>query len=285
MTRPPPTAAASLLWLLTSCAGAGEPEVAAPEAAAVAPRATSPEPQPVASGAAAAPAPAASTAEPVAPPPPAAPCPEGMVEVAGGSFKFGLLKKDVTVSDLCVDKTEVTAEAYEACAKEGKCTESFLDCAEAKTYKIPGKERHPIVCVDYPQSKAYCEFVGKRLPTEDEWEWVARAGAEGRKYAYGNDPPKDEICWSGSPEGARKGTCAVGSYPKGNGPSGIVDLTGNVFEWTQSSADGTAKMYITKGGSWRDGVAAQMVISRPGGFKPEYRCGFGGIRCVSSPKK
>ncbi|MBL9026629.1 MAG: SUMF1/EgtB/PvdO family nonheme iron enzyme [Myxococcales bacterium] len=272
----------ALVTLAVGCGGSSEsprplpsPEGPAPSAKEAAPAAASSDAAPAAPPTSA--SASASAAAPAAPPPE---CPEGMVKVAGGSFKFGLLKKDVTVGDLCVDKTEVTAGSYEACVKDGKCTDSFLDCAEAKTFKIPGKENHPIVCVDYPQAKSYCDYVGKRLPTEEEWEWIARAGAEGRKYAYGNDPPKDEICWSGSPEGARKGTCAVGSYPKSNSPQGIVDLTGNVFEWTSTQADGSGKILITKGGTWRDGVATQMLITRPGGFKPEYRCGFGGMRCV-----
>jgi formylglycine-generating enzyme required for sulfatase activity len=264
--------------LLLGCGGGTEPSTVAPAATDSPPKpaeaASTPAPPPTASAAPI--ASATATAAPAAPPE----CPAGMVKVKGGSFKFGLLKKDVTVGDLCVDKTEVTAAAYEACAKDGKCTESFLDCAEAKTYKIAGKENHPIVCVDLPQSRSYCDYAQKRLPTEEEWEWIARAGAEGRKYAYGNDPPRDQVCWSGSPEGARKGTCAVGSFPASNSPEGIVDLTGNVFGWTSSPADASNKIYITKGGTWRDGVAQQMVITRPGGFKPEYRCGFGGIRCV-----
>jgi formylglycine-generating enzyme required for sulfatase activity len=272
----------ALLALAVGCGGSSEsprplpsPDGPAPNATQAAPAAASSEAAP-----AAPPTSASASASAALPAPPPPECPDGMVKVAGGSFKFGLLKKDVTVGDLCVDKTEVTASSYEACVKDGKCTDSFLDCAEAKTFKIPGKENHPIVCVDYPQAKSYCDYVGKRLPTEEEWEWIARAGAEGRKYAYGNDPPKDEICWSGSPEGARKGTCAVGSYPKSNSPQGIVDLTGNVFEWTSTQADGSGKILITKGGTWRDGVATQMLITRPGGFKPEYRCGFGGMRCV-----
>ena len=58
-----------------------------------------------------------------------------------------------------------------------------------------------------------------------------------------------------------------------------------MFEWTSSPADASNAMYVTKGGSWRDGVAAQLVISRPGGFKPAYRCGFGGMRCFAPLKK
>lgn len=264
---------------LAGCGGSSEPPPPVPTPIEPPPRAADASPAAASSDVVAPPAPSAS-ASVSSPPPPPPECPEGMAKVPGGSFKFGLLKKEVTVGDLCVDLTEVTAAAYEACVKDGKCTDSFLDCAEAKTFEIPGKESHPIVCVDYPQAKSYCDYVGKRLPTEDEWEWIARAGEEGRKYAYGNDPPKDEICWSGSPDGARKGTCAVGSFPKSNSPQGIADLTGNVFEWTSTQADSSGKILITKGGTWRDGVATQMLITRPGGFKPEYRCGFGGMRCV-----
>lgn len=201
----------------------------------------------------------------------------------GGSFKMGPLKRDVTVADYCADKTEVTASQYEACVKAGKCTDFQMKCAEAATYQVPGKENHPIVCVDYPQAKSICEFRGMRLPTENEWEWAARGHDEGRKYAWGNDEPKEQACWSGSSEGTRKGPCAVGSFPAGNSKDGLVDVSGNVFEWTSSSADGSDQMFVVRGGSWRDGVASLLWNGRPGGFKPTYRCGFGGVRCVAPP--
>lgn len=270
---------------VTGCGGSAE-EAAPPIAARVAATAAEQDPSISAPPAATAAATESATASAIASAPPPPPeCPDDTVKVTGGTFKFGLLNKEVQVIDLCVDKTEVTARAYEKCVADGKCTDSFLDCAEAKTYKITGKEDHPIVCVDYPQANGYCAAVGKRLPAQEEWEWVARAGEEGRKYAYGNDPPKDEICWSGSSAGVLKGPCPVGAFPSSNSPAGIVDLTGNVFEWTSSKADAAGTMLITKGGTWRDGVAAQMQIKRPGGFKPSYRCGFGGIRCVSEPLK
>jgi len=207
-----------------------------------------------------------------------------MILVKGGSFKMGPLKRDVTVADTCIDKAEVTASQYEACVKAGKCTDFQMKCAEAATYQVPGKENFPIVCVDYPQAKSVCEYRGLRLPTENEWEWVARGGEENRKYAWGNDEPKDQTCWSGSSEGTRKGPCAVGSFPSGNSKDGMVDVSGNVFEWTSSSADGTDQMFVVRGGSWRDGVGSLLWNGRPGGFKPAYRCGFGGVRCASAPK-
>lgn len=225
---------------------------------------------------------AAPTSAPAPPPPP---CPDGMVKVEGGAFEAGPLKRKASVDSFCVEATEVTAAAYETCVQAGKCSDFMLKCAEAATYQVPGKEKFPIVCVDFTQAKSYCEFRGMRLPSEQEWEWVARGGSDGRKFAWGNDPPSAQACWSGGPQGPRKGPCEVGSFPTGNGILGIVDLTGNVFEWTDSKADSAGSMLVSKGGSWRDGVAAQLSVSRPGGFKPNYRCGFGGMRCATSPAK
>ena len=75
----------------------------------------------------------------------------------------------------------------------------------------------------------------------------------------------------------------MGSFSSGNSKDGLVDVSGNVFEWTSSSADGTDQMFVVRGGSWRDGVGSLLWNGRPGGFKPAYRCGFGGVRCVGTP--
>jgi formylglycine-generating enzyme required for sulfatase activity len=203
-----------------------------------------------------------------------------MARVPGGSFVMGPLKVKAEVSDFCMDVTETTAEAYAACVKAGKCTDSWAKCADASTYGAAGKEKHPMVCVDFPQAEAYCKAQGKRLPREEEWEWAARAGDEARQYPWGKDDPKDQACWSGGGT-VRTGTCPVGSFPGGATPQGIQDLAGNVFEWTTSGNDARGKMRVARGGSWRDGTAPLMKAARPGGFEVTYRCGFLGIRCVT----
>ncbi|WP_437581523.1 formylglycine-generating enzyme family protein [Sorangium sp. So ce887] len=252
-------------------------------------------PAPPQPGSTAAPAPAG--ADPAAAPPAgsgqasasAAPaplsdgCPDGMVRVPGGSFVMGPLKVKATVPDLCMDRTEVTAEAYAACVKADKCTDSFANCAkEASTYGVPGKEKQPMVCVDFPQAEAYCAAQGKRLPRDGEWEWAARGGEEARPYPWGGEAPKDQLCWSGGGT-VRKTACDVGSFPAGESPQGIQDLAGNVFEWTTSANDGSGKMRVARGGSWRDGIPPLVRTARPGGFEVTYRCGFLGIRCVVEP--
>lgn len=229
-------------------------------------------------GSASAPTPTTS-AEPPPKPPAVAACSEGMALVPGGSFKMELRKDPVTVAPLCMDTTEVTADQYAACVKAGKCSADNLKCAGEATYEAPEKGNHPIVCVDFKQAVTYCEAQGKRLPSDEEWEWAARGGAEGRPFPWGTATPKEQLCWSGVR--TRNGTCAVGSIPAGDNPQGIHDLAGNVFEWTTSKNDARTKVRVGRGGSWKDGVPELVRAARPGGFEVTYRCGFLGIRCVT----
>ncbi len=99
-----------------------------------------------------------------------------------------------------------------------------------------GKEAHSVVEVSWHDAVAYCnwlaEVTGKayRLPSEAEWEKGAR-GTDGRVYPWGDqwDP---ERC--NSKEGGRGATMPVGAYPKGGSPYGLLDMAGNVWEWTRS---------------------------------------------------
>ena len=222
---------------------------------------------------------AAPTSSAAAPPPPAPACAAGMTLVAGGTFKMDLRKDPVTVGALCVDTTEVTASSYAACVKAGQCSADNLKCAPQATYEAEGKGDHPVVCVDFTQATSYCKAQSKRLPSDEEWEWAARGGAEGRMYPWGNKTPKDQVCWSGVQ--TRNGTCPVGSLAAGDNPQGIHDLAGNVFEWTTTRNDAKTKVRVGRGGSWKDGLPEFMRASRPGGFEVTYRCGFLGIRCVT----
>jgi sulfatase modifying factor 1 len=261
--------------MAAACSGpAPEPATPAPPPPAPAPPPTAPAP--AASAPAEAPS-AVASAAPAAPPAPA--CPSGMALVKGGSFTMKPPKREVTVGDICLDVTEVTADDYAACVKAGKCTADNLKCADQATYQAAGKGNHPIVCVDFEQANTYCKTQNKRLPSDAEWEWTARGGSEGRTYAWGNDKPAaDHACWSGAQP--RVGTCPVGASPKGDNPQGIHDLSGNVFEWVTSPIDGKGADRVGRGGSWRDGTPEALRVPRPAAFKVTYRCGFLGIRCA-----
>lgn len=183
-------------------------------------------------------------------------CPTQMVRVAGGAFKSsqGL---PAVVGAFCIDTTEVTVADYERCVEKGRCDATGLGSGEVEArvangtianYKNPGRGRHPQNFVAWSQANRFCKAYKKRLPTENEWEWAAIGASEGAKYPWGNSAPKtDQACWS-KPT-ARKNTCGVGSYRSGKSPQDVMDLVGNVSEWTATPylAEGT---WVLRGASF-----------------------------------
>lgn len=126
-----------------------------------------------------------------------------------------------------IDMTEVTQGMYAKCTADG-CTKPT--CAN-------GDDNYPVVCVDWDSAKAYCEWAGRHLPTEAEWEKAAR-GTDGRQYPWGNEPATCEYAvmddlTSGNSCGKGNSAWEVGSKPKGISPYGALDMAGNVSEWTE----------------------------------------------------
>lgn len=198
-------------------------------------------------------------------------CPEGMATITGGTMVMGSkegsedarVTHKVTVASFCLDRTEVSTAAYEACVQKGHCEKAPQDVAypgvtdEAKkrlsplcNARRPGREKHPINCVDWRMAQAYCEDVGARLPTEAEWEFAARGSGQ-RTYPWGDEPPTEKrlngcgaecLAWAKENgttlapmfpgDDGFAGTAPVGSYPDGASSGGILDLAGNVWEWT-----------------------------------------------------
>jgi formylglycine-generating enzyme required for sulfatase activity len=150
--------------------------------------------------------------------------PPGMVLVPAGEFIMGFDKgapdeqprRKVMVEAFYIDKYEVTNQEFKAIFKE-------------YTFES-GKENCPAVGVSWEEADAYARAVGKRLPTEEEWEKAAR-GTDGREYPWGNnfDP---SLC--NSAEKPTLGTEDVGKYRGGASPYGCMDMAGNVYEWTSS---------------------------------------------------
>lgn len=167
------------------------------------------------------------------------------VEVPAGAFSMGCSGgcsesdypvHEVTLSAFEIDVTEVTQAAYQACLDSGLCTEPSCNFDPAAT------PTHPVVCVTWTQAKAYCSWAGLRLPTEAEWEKAAR-GADQRKFPWGAADPS---CALVSYSDCSTTMEPVGSHPDGASPFGALDMSGNVWEWTN---DYYASDYYTTGPS------------------------------------
>lgn len=196
--------------------------------------------------------------------------PKDMVLVPGGEFRFhveyrwreGLTldslindeygKKyrfieEITMPSYFIDKTEVTNGQYlEFLDKSGyqpRWPEKFLEHWENGSYP-DGMADHPVVWVSLEDAQACCEYAGKRLPSEEEWQKAAQ-GDDGRDWPWGNiyDPDKANI--------DSQGTMPVGSFKDGASPYGCLDMTGNVWEWTHSlQTDGYHDFCWIRGGSY-----------------------------------
>ena len=201
-----------------------------------------------------------------------------MAVVAGGTFQRARTPAPKTIPDLCVDVLETSAAEYAECVQAGACSKDGLDCASQSTYGKPEKQKLPVVCVEYAQAERYCAYRGKRLPTTDEWEWAARGGAEARTYPWGNEKPSEQPCWAGKQKQPQ--ACEVGSHPLDKSRDGLLDMGGNVLEFTTTENDRNSAVRIARGGSWNVGASELFRVSRLGAFGPDYRCAFLGIRCV-----
>ena len=166
-----------------------------------------------------------------------------MVRVPAGEFFVGCDRKipqphctnakpgrKILLDSFLIDRTEVTVADYRRCIRSGKCAQSTAMTGTDCNFRKSGRDDHPINCVDWVGAAAYCRAQGKRLPTDDEWEKAAR-GTDGRVYPWGNkrDPRLANLV--GELDGYDK-TAPVGSFPLGASPYGVLDMVGNVSEWT-----------------------------------------------------
>ena len=284
-------------------------------------------------------APSSASAPPTSAP---AACPAGMISIPGGAMFMGARDlvpsadakppHRVKVSTFCLDKTEVTVAAYQACVDKGTCERpldhvSWPNITDAQKKKYSDlcnagkadKATHPINCVAWPMAENYCKQMGHRLPTEAEWEYAAR-GSSQKKYPWGDDPPSGKFlnacgkecaeAWKKATNEARKtmfedddghvGTSPVGSFPAGATPQGVLDLAGNVWEWTADfyapyvETDNDAPPVDPKGpptGDKRVLRGGDYLGSEPDWSRPSYRWKTDpdtynhaiGFRCARTP--
>jgi formylglycine-generating enzyme required for sulfatase activity len=252
------------------------------------------------------PAPSVS-AKPIAAP---AKCPTEMVATPAGTFQIPARADLSHVAAFCLDKTEVTVDAYERCTTAGKCTEPDAYLGQIPTpkspfacnWKNPGRGDHPVNCVDLAQASAYCVFAGRRLPTEDEWEWAARGGDEARTFPWGFDLPtakhgnvcgtecaaslkaklgRDATPMTGVTD-AFPETAPVGSFTGGASRWGALDLAGNVNELTSSTFGPGSTDVVVRGGAWDAYQNDSLFTNQRRRFAPTLRNATIGFRCAKT---
>jgi formylglycine-generating enzyme required for sulfatase activity len=261
-------------------------------------------------------------------------CASDMVAIDGGEFRMGTDDGEqdewpphlVTLSPFCLDRHEVTVGQFMQCVKIGDCKPPPVEVQwpgvsprEKKIYSpacngrdLFGKDLHPINCVDWESANLYCQWAGKRLPTEAEWEFAAR-GAEGRRYPWGNEPPDatrlnacgtECAAWFSQQHAESTATlfarddkwaltAPVGSFPRGNTPQGVEDLAGNVWEWVsdwsglypsdpQTDPKGPPKgaRKVARGGGFNADEEIDVRSSQRYSNVPDTRTALFGFRCA-----
>jgi len=181
---------------------------------------------------------------------------------------------------------EVTNERYRRCVDAGRCVEPSL---QLSTFFLPETASLPVTGVDAIQASAFCNWIGRRLPTRVEWEQAATHGGRSL-WPWGDAPP--ELAYAKLEYDNRANQPdPVGSHPRGGTPEGIQDLIGNVWEWTTTASDQSGDQ---AGTTW-DGQGATVPNSltvvggayqttetgiEPVPVTPVSRAPYLGFRCV-----
>ncbi|MCG3173611.1 MAG: Serine/threonine-protein kinase pkn1 [Myxococcota bacterium] len=209
-------------------------------------------------------------------------------------------RRTVVLDAFYIDWHEVTVDEYRACVDAGRCTKpGDVSSNRACNWGSEREGSHPVNCVDWEQARKYCEWRGKRLPAEAEWEKAAR-GTDGRLYPWGEQPPScDLVVWG---DGRRTDGCGrnstwpVCSKLQGNSPHGLCDTGGNVYEWVEDWYDPgyyasapsrnppgppSGTMRVLRGGSWGLNHPYALRAGSRLSFDPAVRYVSVGIRCAS----
>ncbi|HEU4746188.1 MAG TPA: SUMF1/EgtB/PvdO family nonheme iron enzyme [Anaerolineales bacterium] len=161
------------------------------------------------------------------------------VYIPAGTFRMGgmdvrrapneLPEHNVTLDAFWMDQLEVTNAMYGLCVSAGACAlpQELKSQRRPEYFMDPAFKDYPVIYVTWGQAKTYCEWAGRRLPTEAEWERAGR-GDDFRTFPWGEDKANGLLANFNMLVGD---TSRVGTFPAGASPFGVLDMAGNVAEW------------------------------------------------------
>lgn len=219
--------------------------------------------------------------------------PEGLFPMGSKDFRNERPVHQVFLDNFYIDQHEVTVSQYaDFIEKSGGEPPAYWSALNVNVVS-----QHPVVRVNYKEATAYCESVGKRLPTEAEWEKAAR-GTDERLYPWGEQDPIqplanfDKCC----DHQAYSVLTSVGEKAEGQSPYGLEDMAGNVWEWTADWYDASyyhqspdknpegpsvGELKAIRGGSWSN-KAVEIRATNRHGLNPAQRHDNVGFRCAKN---
>jgi len=226
-----------------------------------------------------------------------------MVFIASGEFQMGAAEADdeageaekplhwIYLSPYWIDRTEITNVQYAQCVQAGECQPPEKSGSKTRPvyFGAAQYQDYPVIYVSWEDASTYCQWAGRRLPTEAEWEKAAR-GSTAQIYPWG-----DQV----EPRNANFNhligdTSRAGAYPDGASPYGALDMAGNVAEWvadwygegyyavsTYKNPAGpkSGEFRMLRGGSWVNQLRSLRVTFRIWNY-PSLRSDTIGFRCA-----
>lgn len=209
----------------------------------------------------------------------------------------------VALSAYRIDKYEVTNSRYWACADAGTCTPPVRSGSFTRDsyYANPTYANFPVVNVTWAQADSFCRWSGGMLPTEAQWEKAARGSTDTRMFPWGDAPINCTLANGRTAPGVdgqcQSDTTEVGRYPDGASPYGVLDMSGNVYEWVNDWLSGlyyedspavdptgpaSGEYKVLRGGSFLSFAEGLHVAFRLGNVPDDDDVAVG-FRCAYAP--